>query len=269
VRKKLSFLIVVAVSFILSAQPLYVRADDGGDGGSGTGGSGDGSGTGGSGDGSGTDSGTGTDSTGTGGTGNGGTDSTGADDASNGDATTANDAPDAPSTDPSAVAEAPTSTDPSLAQTLDETALSVNNTVSPLDAIQAEATTDPRGGFLPVNQAGTGSPGTASVLLPGGAPVDVAINAVIVSAAQSPWDAITKADGVRNVIVTGGIVALGKTPIDGEIPGGGPQPLWLRLIPDLRLLNGSAIPPVVPNVIDIRILNFPIKTIDPDGEQVE
>ncbi len=50
---------------------------------------------------------------------------------------------------------------------------------------------------------------------------------------------------MRNIIVTGGIIALGKTPIPGDIPGGGPQPAWLRLIPDLRLLDGSAIPPVV------------------------
>jgi hypothetical protein len=122
-------------------------------------------------------------------------------------------------------------------------------------------TTDPRGGeevSAPVNN---GIPGGAAPALggPGAAPVDVAINAVIVSAAQSPWDAIRRAPGVRNVIITGGIIALGKTPIPGEIPGGGPQPAWLRLIPDLRLLNGSAIPPVVPNVIDVRIMNFPIK----------
>jgi hypothetical protein len=96
-------------------------------------------------------------------------------------------------------------------------------------------------------------------------PVDVEINAVIVSAAQSPWDAIKRGPGVRNVIVTGGIIALGKTPIPGEIPGGGPQPAWLRLIPDLRLLDGSAIPPVVPNVIDIRIMNCPIKVVENPG----
>jgi hypothetical protein len=29
--------------------------------------------------------------------------------------------------------------------------------------------------------------------------------------------------------------------------------------PNLRLLDASAIPPVVPNVIDIRIMNCPIK----------
>jgi len=44
--------------------------------------------------------------------------------------------------------------------------------------------------------------------------VDVHINAVIVSAAQSPWDAITKAPGVRHVIVTGGIIALGSELLD-------------------------------------------------------
>ena len=39
-------------------------------------------------------------------------------------------------------------------------------------------------------------------------------------------------------------------------------PAWLRLIPDLRLLNGSAIPPVVPNVINVRIMNCPKKIED-------
>ena len=97
------------------------------------------------------------------------------------------------------------------------------------------------------------------------APVDFAINAVIVSAAQSPWDAIKRTPGVRNVIVTGGIIALGKTPIAGEIPGGGPQPAWLRLIPDLDLCSGKKIPPVVPNVIDIRIMNCPIKVVENPG----
>ena len=146
----------------------------------------------------------------------------------------------------------------------------VNNAVTPeLSAIEDIATTDPRGGedvSPPVNNGIPGGAAPAPALGgPGAAPVDVAINAVIVSAAQSPWDAIRRAPGVRNVIITGGIIALGKTPIAGEIPGGGPQPAWLRLIPDLRLLNGSAIPPVVPNVIDVRIMNCPIK-IDNAGE---
>ena len=239
----------MAVSFILFAQPLDVRADDGGDGGSGTG-------TGGSGD----SSGTGTD-----GSGNGGTDSTGADDASNGDATTANGAPDAPSTDQS------DSTDPTEAPSVTSAPptdpTTAVNAQTPLDAIQSIAVTDPRGGFEPVNPTESGTPGGAVALESGPkGPVDVRINAVIVSAAQSPWDAITKAPGVRNVIVTGGIIALGKEPIEGEIPNGGPQPPWLRLIPDLRLLNGSIIPPVVPNVIDIRTMSCPIKIEDLNPE---
>jgi hypothetical protein len=65
----------------------------------------------------------------------------------------------------------------------------------------------------------------------------VKINAMIVSSAQTPWDAIGRAPGVGNVIVTGGLVAPGEKPIAGEIPGGRPEPSWLRVIPDLRLLN--------------------------------
>jgi hypothetical protein len=87
---------------------------------------------------------------------------------------------------------------------------------------------------------------------------------VIISAAQSPWDAIKRAPGVGTITVVGGIVALGRTPIRGEIPGGGLQPDWLILIPDLRLLNGSMIPPVVPNIMDIRWLNCPIQLKHPN-----
>jgi hypothetical protein len=90
----------------------------------------------------------------------------------------------------------------------------------------------------------------------------VAINAVVVSGANSPWGAVQRAPGVGNVTVTGGIIALGKTPLPGENPPGSPQPAWLRVIPDLRLLNGSVIPPVVPNIIDIRWLNCPIEVIE-------
>jgi len=96
----------------------------------------------------------------------------------------------------------------------------VNNAVTPeLSAIEDIATTDPRGGEDVSPPANNGISGGAAPALggSGAAPVDVAINAVIVSAAQSPWDAIRRAPGVRNVIITGGIIALGKTPIPGEI----------------------------------------------------
>jgi hypothetical protein len=202
----------------------------------------------------------GRDSTGEG-TGNGAGDAASADgvasagdDAAAGDDATASADNSEPGADPTSVTVAPTTpTDPTTEQ----------NAVTPeIAAIEAIATTDPRGGFAPSDVPG---PAAGSAIVSGapGAPVDIAINAVIVSAAQSPWDAITKSLGVRNVIVTGGIIALGKTPIEGEIPGGGPQPAWLRLVPDLRLLNGSMIPPVVPNVIDIRILKNSIEILNP------
>jgi len=252
-----------------------------GDGGSGAGAAG-GTGTGGAGDG------TGGTGDGTGGNGDGTGDSSSAADAAaatsdaaastdaaatDAAATDASAATDAAATDAAATDEAAVdntavtavTTDPAIspdavAPPTDPT--TVNNDVTPeLAAIMSIPTTDPRGGEDVSPAVTNGVPGGAAPALGGpvAAPVDVAINAVIVSAAQSPWDAIRRAPGVRNVIVTGGIIALGKTRIPGEIPGGGPQPAWLRLIPDLRLLNGSAIPPVVPNVIDVRIMNCPIK----------
>ena len=183
-------------------------------------------------------------------------------------------APDnnSPTTDPTnnndAVAPPtdPTNNNQNFSVTAPTTNPSQQATVTPeLAAIMAIPTTDPRGGFGPPNPADSGiaKPDVVTTIPPGGpaptAPVDVEIHAVIVSAAQSPWDAVEKGPGVRNVIIVGGIVALGKTPIPGEIPGGGPQPGWLRVIPDLRLLNGSMIPPVVPNIMDIRIMNCPIR----------
>ena len=92
-----------------------------------------------------------------------------------------------------------------------------------LSAIEDIATTDPRGSEAPLIAPSTGTAAPGGAIRPGSptpsAPVDVAINAVIVSAAQSPWDAIRKDSRVRNVIVTGGIVALGKTPIARRDPG--------------------------------------------------
>jgi hypothetical protein len=52
----------------------------------------------------------------------------------------------------------------------------------------------------------------------GGPPSDVGISAVIVSGAPIPWEAIGKVASVRNVIVTGGIVALGEIPLPNPNP---------------------------------------------------
>jgi hypothetical protein len=87
------------------------------------------------------------------------------------------------------------------------------------------------------------------------------ISGIIVSGAMTPWDAIQKGPGVGTVTVVGGIIALGETPLPGEvlIPGGNPQPAWLRFFPDPRFESGQIFPPVVPNMIDTRILSFPVQ----------
>src|SRR5271165_690037 len=102
----------------------------------------------------------------------------------------------APPTDPdqtnNAITVTPVPTDPTTP------------TITPeLTAIMSIPTTDPRGGEGVVPTVNNGASVGASPSLggPGAAPVDVAINAVIVSAAQSPWDAIRRAPGVRNVII--------------------------------------------------------------------
>jgi hypothetical protein len=149
--------------------------------------------------------------------------------------------------------------------------------VSPLDAIQSQATTDPRGGSAPLSDTPGGGlgvgpaglavasapspPGTARAAPPAG-PIDITINAVIVSGSNSPWGAVRRAPGVGNVTVIGGIVALGRTPLPDDPAPGSPQPGWLHVVPDPQLVNGSLIPPVVPNIIDIRWLNCPIKVIE-------
>jgi hypothetical protein len=241
-------LVRAAFRALLSGPTFFFnpQADGGGDGGSGDGGSGDGS----SSDGSSTD---------------GSSSSDGGDAAAAAAAAAA--AEDAAAVDVAvATDEAPT-TDPTM----------VNTQESPLDAIQAIATTDPRGGeeVSPGSTSGGVAGGVVGGPVgsvppagrsPPAAPVDVAINAVIVSGANSPWGAVQRAPGVRNVTVTGGIIALGKTPLPGEPPPGSPQPAWLRVVPDLRLLDGSVIPPVVPNIIDVRWLNCPIEVIENPGD---
>jgi hypothetical protein len=81
---------------------------------------------------------------------------------------------------------------------------------------------------------------------PGGAPSN--IHAVIVSGLSDPAKVIVS----PNVTLTGGIIALGK---NGSPP---PTPTaWssgLKIIPDYALLTGEKIPPVTPNIIDVRIV---------------
>jgi hypothetical protein len=72
-----------------------------------------------------------------------------------------------------------------------------NSPVSPLDAIQSQATTDPRGGWASSSfetgfsaaPAAAGSPVPLGVAgaTPAAGPIDITINAVIVSGASSGW----------------------------------------------------------------------------------
>src|SRR5271166_1032858 len=209
-----------AALLVPSKIPLLV--DGGGDGGGGSGdgggGSGDGGGTGtgggtgdgGSGAGAAGGSGDGTGGAGTGGTGDG----SGGNGDGTGDSSSAADAAAATAATNAAAVDNTAVDNTSVTDPTDPPAVTVNNapttpqtdqtTVTPeLAAIMSIPTTDPRGGEDVAAPVNSGIPGGAAPALggPGAAPVDVAINAVIVSAAQSPWDAIRRAPGVRNVIV--------------------------------------------------------------------
>jgi hypothetical protein len=222
---------------------------DGGDGGGDGGSGGDGGGGSGGGDG-----GAGGDTSGTGG----GDDGDG--DGSTGDAGDQGDPGDndAAATEPSAPADPTSAPTGPVDVATDDSALGLRGPGSP-------------GGPGANNATAPGSSGAFLPQLPGasapGAGADVVINSVIVSGAPTPWEAIGKAPGVRNVLVTGAIIALGdvplaKPPVGVTVGSAGKPPAWLKFKPDLRLLNGSVFPPVVPNVIDTRILSSTEQVIE-------
>jgi hypothetical protein len=228
--------------------PFAPRADGGGDGGGGDGGGDGGSSDGGdgggdaggsTGDGSGEGEGNSANSEGPGG-------DTGADDASAADDAQANSDPSAVtnSTDPSDIADVPTN-DP---------ALGLRGPGSPSGGSSENGTA---AGLVGLPRAGLRRSATNAV---NGARTNVRINAVIVSGAPTPWEGIGKGPGVLNVAVTGALIALGETalpkpPSGVNIGSEDHQPGWLRFEPDLRYLNGSVFPPVVPNMIDIRTIS--------------
>jgi hypothetical protein len=95
--------------------------------------------------------------------------------------------------------------------------------------------------FPPVNQPPPSGPGSG--------PVPTNIHALIISGRSDPAKIVTS----RNVTLIGGIVALGKDPS----PPAGPASQWstgLRVVPDEALLTGQKIPPLTPNIIDVRIV---------------
>jgi hypothetical protein len=113
----------------------------------------------------------------------------------------------------------------------------------------------------------TSGPSTSTLPLPPSAPngVPANIHAVIVSGLSDPAKVIVSS----NVTLTGGIVALGK---NGSSPSN--SSAWspgLKIIPDYALLTGEKIPPVTPNIIDVRIVrqdvtaDFPSPSPQPDN----
>jgi hypothetical protein len=79
------------------------------------------------------------------------------------------------------------------------------------------------------------------------------IHAVIISGRSDPAKIVTS----PNVTLTGGVIALGKDPS----PPAKPTAQWssgLRIVPDEALLTGAKIPPLTPNIIDVRIVKHEV-----------
>jgi hypothetical protein len=74
------------------------------------------------------------------------------------------------------------------------------------------------------------------------------IHAVIISGLSDPAKVIAS----PNVTLTGGIVALGKANDSSTVPSS--WSLGMRILPDYDLLTGTKIPPVTPNILDVRII---------------
>jgi hypothetical protein len=74
------------------------------------------------------------------------------------------------------------------------------------------------------------------------------IHAVIISGLSDPAKVIVS----PNVTLTGGVIALGKNATPPATPSSWSQ--GLRILPDHALLTGEKIPPVTPNILDVRIV---------------
>jgi hypothetical protein len=88
---------------------------------------------------------------------------------------------------------------------------------------------------------------------PGPGSISTKIHAVIISGRSDPARIVTS----QNVTLTGGVVALGKNPS----PPATLTTQWsagLRIVPDQALLIGAKIPPLTPNIIDVRIVKHEV-----------
>jgi hypothetical protein len=87
------------------------------------------------------------------------------------------------------------------------------------------------------------------------------IHAVIISGLSDPAKVIAS----PNVTLTGGIVALGKAGTSSS-----PSSSWspgVRILPDYDLLTGIKIPPVTPNILDVRIVREQVTAGFPSASQ--
>jgi hypothetical protein len=87
------------------------------------------------------------------------------------------------------------------------------------------------------------------------------IHAVIISGLSDPAKVIASS----NVTLTGGIVALGKLNNSASLSSA-----WspgLRILPDYDLLTGTKIPPVTPNILDVRIVRQQVTADFPSASQ--
>ena len=112
----------------------------------------------------------------------------------------------------------------------------------------------PPGGGAVITQSPTG-PSSPPV-----API-VHIHAIIVSGLSDPAKVIIS----PNVTLTGGIVALGKASTSSSLSSS-----WspgTRILPDYDLLTGTKIPPVTPNIIDVRIVRQQVTADFPSASQ--
>jgi hypothetical protein len=116
--------------------------------------------------------------------------------------------------------------------------------------------TPPGGGNAVTTQSPTApsSPPVTSI-------VRSSIHAVIISGLSDPAKVIAS----PNVTLTGGIVALGKASASSSFSSS-----WspgVRMLPDYDLLTGIKIPPVTPNIIDVRIVREQVTADFPPASQ--
>ncbi|MBV9875059.1 MAG: hypothetical protein JO025_10060 [Verrucomicrobia bacterium] len=95
---------------------------------------------------------------------------------------------------------------------------------------------------------------------PVGPIVSSSIHAVIISGLSDPAKVIASS----NVTLIGGIVALGKASGSSSVSSS-----WrpgVRILPDYDLLTGIKIPPVTPNIIDVRIVRQQVSSDFPSPQ---